>query len=93
MRPIEGESQRQILVELRYRIDTAIKYPFKRNIDEAVAYAEHRPGAIRSAHLRHNLGQRRWEWLNSHGVTAVGEATEIAGQAAFKVTSTPDITK
>ncbi len=67
--PIEGVSQAEVLLLLRAAIDTAIRYPTKPNETVALAIAEHHPRAMRSAHLIHNLGQRRWAWLEEHGYT------------------------
>ena len=40
------------------------------------------PLALRSSHLRANLGDRRWKWLNDHGVYPAGAAANIAGMPA-----------
>lgn len=91
-RPAEGMAQAEVLLRLRYAIDTAIRYPTQRNQDAAVSFANQYPQALRSSHLRHNLGRRRWDWLANHGVYPVGEAVELAGSSGIKGTATPDIT-
>lgn len=91
-RPAEGMAQAEVLLRLRYAIDTAIKYPSQSNIDSAIRFATEHPKALRSSHLRHNLGERRWSWLNEYGIYPVGEDLEVVGNVAFKGTATPDIT-
>jgi len=91
--PIESMPQTELLHRLRAAIDIAIKAPSKVNIDKALALAIDHPRGMRSSHVSHNLGVRRWEWLGKRGVTFVGESVEIAGTPAFKSTITPDITK
>jgi hypothetical protein len=85
--------QHEVLLRLRYAIDTAIKYPSQSNIDSAIKLASEHPRALRSKHLVHNLGERRWSWLNEYGVYAIGEPAEIAGSIGIKGTITPDVTK
>lgn len=92
-RPMEGMSQVEVLLRLRYAIDTAIKYPTQTNIDAAVGFASRHPQALRSSHLQHNLGVRRWQWLNEYGVYPVGEPVEVAGSIGIKGTITPEVTK
>lgn len=91
--PAEGMPQREILLRLRAAIDTAITYPTWPNINAATTFASEHPRALRSSHVRNNLGRFRWEWLNQRGIYPVGEPIEIAGAAAVKATITPDITK
>jgi len=69
VRPQEGMSQARVLLSLRAAIDTAIRYPHQGNVDTALEIARTYPRALASAHLRHNLGKRRWDWLAEHGVT------------------------
>lgn len=90
-RPSEHLAQRNFVFHLRFAIDTARKYPSKRNREEAVALAQSQPQALRSSHVRHNLGASRWDWLASHGVYPVGEGGEIEG--SVKGTITPDVIK
>lgn len=90
-KPAEDLAQRNFVLRLRFAIDTAVKYPSKRNREEAVALAQSQPAALRSAHVRHNLGKARWNWLSMHGVYAVGEGGEIEG--SIKGTITPDVIK
>ena len=92
-RPAEGMVQAEVLLRLRYAIDTAIKYPQQPNVEAAIAFANEYPQALRSSHLRHNLGSRRWQWLNEHGVYAVGEPVEMAGSIGIKGTITPEVLK
>ena len=80
-------------MRLRYAIDTAIAYPSQANIDSAIAYVDRYPKAIRSTHMRHNLGQKRWDWLNDHGAYPAGSATEVAGMPAIKGTIEPEVIK
>lgn len=87
---LEALGQANFALALRYAIDTARKYPSQRNRSEAIALAQSQPVALRSKHVRHNLGKTRWEWLELHGVYPVGEAGEIEG--SFKGTASPDIT-
>jgi hypothetical protein len=89
--PLEEFGQRDFVNRLRFAIDTARKYPSKRNREEAIALAQSQPRALRSSHVRHNLGATRWSWLASHGVYPVGEAGEAEG--TFKGTITPDVIK
>lgn len=91
MTSLEEFGQRDFVNRLRFAIDTARKYPSKRNREGAVALAQSQPKALRSSHVRHNLGKSRWEWLAAHSVYPVGEEGEIGG--SFKGTITPDITK
>jgi hypothetical protein len=86
-------AQAEVLLRLRYAIDTAIKYPKQPNVEAAIRLANEYPHALRSSHLRHNLGQRRWQWLNANGIYPVGESVEVAGGFAIKGTITPEITK
>jgi hypothetical protein len=87
--PREAEAQATFANHLRYAIDTARKYPTTRNRQEAIAMAKGQPLALRSSHVRHNLGKSRWEWLATHGVYPIGEEGEIEG--SFKATITPEI--
>ena len=64
--PQEQTGQQVYLLQLRYVIDTAIKYPFKRNIEEALALIASQPKAYASSHVQHNLGKRRKEWITTH---------------------------
>lgn len=89
-RPAEAVAQAEFANRLRFAIDTARKYPSQRNREEAVALAQSQPRALRSSHVRHNLGATRWEWLTTHGVVPVGEEGLIEG--SFKGTASPDIT-
>ena len=91
VQPQETWGQADFVNRLRFAIDTARKYPSKRNREEATALAKSQPIALRSAHVRHNLGKTRWEWLALHGVYPVGEGGEIEG--SFKGTITPTVTK
>jgi hypothetical protein len=86
-------AQAEVLLRLRYAIDTAIKYPTEPNVAAATGFATRYPRALRSTHLQANLGVRRWKWLNDHGVYPVGEPLEVAGNVGIKGTITPDITK
>lgn len=69
-RPIEALPQGMFLLLLRAAVDTAIRHPDEINERRATELARSQPVALRSSHLRHNLGQRRWAWLNEHGVYA-----------------------
>ena len=80
-------------IVVRYAIDTARKYPSQDTIDSAIRLALDHPNALRSGHLRHNLGVQRWRWLEERGIYPVGEQTEIAGSPAIKGTITPEVTK
>jgi len=91
-RPVEGRTQQEVLHLLKYAIDTAIKYPGKGTIASARELVEQYPIAMRSSHLRHNLGDRRWDWINRQGLYPAGSAHEIVGQPAIKGTAEPDIT-
>jgi len=83
-RPKETLSQQRFALDLRFRIDTAVKYPSQRNRAEAVALARAQPIALASRHVQHNLGEKRLSWLKTHGVTPeTGIRTDIV---------TPDIT-
>jgi hypothetical protein len=70
----------ELLLRLRFAIDTAIAHPQEPNIQMACAIAINYPVALRSNTLRYRLGRKRWEWLNQHGIYPIG------GQI------TPDIT-
>jgi hypothetical protein len=89
----EAMPQQEFLLRLRAAIDTAIRHPAQSNIDTAVRLALSQPKAMRSSHVSHNLGVRRWEWLSQHGVTFVGESAEVAGTPARKMTITPEVKK
>lgn len=86
--PQEEYAQRNFAYQLRFAIDTARKYPTKRNVEEAVALARSQPAALRSRHVSHNLGKTRLDWLATYGVYPVGEAGEVEG--TFKATITPE---
>ena len=75
-------AQALVLLRLKYAIDTAIKYPRQTTIESARKMALDHPLALRSSHLRANLGDRRWKWLNDHGVYPAGAAANIAGMPA-----------
>ena len=92
-RPAEGAAQHQLVLLLRYQIDTAITYPTWPNINSVRTFVNEHPQAMRSSHMRHNLGLFRWEWLSDHDVYVVGEPTVIAGMPAIKGTIEPDIKK
>jgi hypothetical protein len=85
-------AQAEVLLRLRYAIDTAIKYPTQINTDAAIRFASDHPRSLRSGHIRANLGVRRWKWLNERGFYPVGEPVEVAGVVGIKGTITPDIT-
>jgi hypothetical protein len=76
----EGRTQQEVLHLLRYRIDTAIAHPSKPGTAAVLEMVAAHPHAMRSLHVRRNLGQRRWAWLNEHGIY------EVRGDI------TPDIT-
>lgn len=79
---------------LRAAIDTAIFYPKDLAVvNKAVGLALRHPRAMRSQHIIYNLGQRRMEWLNDHGIFPVMEGTTIAGLDAIKATISPDLVK
>lgn len=92
-RPAEGQAQRELLLSLRYHIDTAIAYPTAENVLNAIYFATEHPKALRSSHFAHLLGVRRWDWLNAHDVYPVDEAVEIAGGIGIKATITPEVIK
>ena len=92
-RSVEGKTQLEVLHLLKYAIDTAIAYPGTGTITKARDLIERYPLALRSAELRHNLGDRRWKWLNDQGLYPAGSAHEIVGLPAIKGTAEPDITK
>ena len=83
----------ELLLRLRFAIDTAIAIPNTPNTTVAVALASSFPVALRSNTLRYRLGKARWAWLHDHGVYAVGSPTVIAGGTAFKETIDPPIKK
>ena len=85
--------QRELLLRMRYAIDTARKYPTDYNVRSAQVLAMSNPNGLRSGHLRHNLGAQRWEWLGQQGIYPVGEQTEVAGVPAIKGTITPEVIK
>jgi hypothetical protein len=91
-RPVEGRTQQEVLHLLKYAIDTAIAYPGSGTITKARDLIAQYPIALRSSHLRHNLGDRRWKWINDQGLYPAGSAHEIAGMTAMKGTAEPDIT-
>ena len=91
--PIESMSQPELLLRLRAAIDTATHYPSPQNVEVAVRLAVEHPRGMRSSHVSHNLGARRWEWLARNGVVIVGEAVTIAGSPAIKSTITPQMKK
>lgn len=67
-RPAEAVSQAEVVLLLRAAIDTAIAYPSVATVQSATNLAGSYPKALASAHVRHNLGQRRWQWLAEHGI-------------------------
>ena len=91
--PEESMPQQEFVLRLRAAIDTAIKFPTEPNIDKARGLAYEHPIAMRSSHVSHNLGVRRWEWLGERNITFVGEPVDIAGTPAFKGTITPEVKK
>ena len=80
--PDYATSQKRFTLDLRFRIDTARAYPTTRNRREAVELAQSQPATLASRHVQHNLGKRRLEWLETHGVQ-VGIRTDM---------TVPDIT-
>ena len=92
-RRLESLPQKEFLLRLRAAIDIARRHPTQANIDRAIALTTSQPKAMRSSHISHNLGVRRWEWLSEQGVYFVGEDVEIAGNQAFKGTITPEVKK
>jgi len=70
-RPAEGMAQAEVLYHLRHAIDAAILHPNKSNETMALTVVQTHPRAMRSSHVRQNLGARRWAWLNDHGVYEV----------------------
>jgi hypothetical protein len=91
---IESMPQHEVLLRLRYAIDTARKYPRPENIESAVSLANDHPNALRSGHLKHNLGVERWRWLEENGVYPIGEPHEMAGVPAIKGAITrPEVIK
>lgn len=68
-------TQTEVLYHLRFVIETAIRYPTDERTKAALEFARDHPRALRSAHIRHNLGQRRWDWLTEHGITVEENAT------------------
>lgn len=92
-KPYESLPQQELLYRLRAAIDTAVQYPSPKNVERAVRLAVEHPRGMRSSHVSHNLGVRRWEWLAANGVTIVGESVEIADSPAFKATITPEVRK
>ena len=92
-RSIEGKTQLEVLHLLKYAIDTAIAYPGSGTITKARDLITQYPLALRSAELRHNLGDRRWRWIDDQGLYPAGSAHEIVGLPAIKGTAEPDITK
>jgi len=92
-RSVEGKTQLEVLHLLKYAIDTAIAYPGSGTITKARDLITQYPLALRSAELRHNLGDRRWRWIDDQGLYPAGSAHEIAGMPAIKGTAEPDITK
>jgi hypothetical protein len=85
-RPTEAIGQAEFANRLRFAIDTARKYPSQRNRGEAIALAQSQPAALRSTHVRHNLGSTRWEWLELNGVTAAGEGGSLPGEITTVIT-------
>jgi len=88
--PAEGMPQTEVVLRLRAAIDTAIRFPNPNNVESALAITRLYPVAMRSTHLRHNLGQARWDWLTDHGYYAAldpsSEDDRVQG------TITPDYT-
>ena len=66
VRQHESLSQAQVLLALRFAIDTAIKYPNPANTESAIEIARAYPKALRSLFMNRNLGQARWLWLATH---------------------------
>ena len=91
--PDESMTQKEFCLRLRAAIDIARKYPTDLNVSKAQKLAYGHPKAMRSAHVSHNLGVTRWEWLDQHGVTIVGEEVKVAGLDARKMTITPEVKK
>ncbi len=74
--PSEGMPQAEVVLRLRAAIDTAIRFPHEGNVQTALGLAQSYPKAMRSAHVQHNLGQRRWDWLTEHGYYAALDPSE-----------------
>jgi len=70
VRQHEDKSQAEVLLSLRYAIDTAIAHTSLQNAEVAIAIARGYPQALRSTRVSRGLGATRWEWLNAHGVYA-----------------------
>lgn len=74
-RPVESVSQAELVLMLRSAIDTAEKQPSYKNVALAIEIARNHPVGLSASHVRHNLGAKRWAWLNRHGVYAQERAT------------------
>ena len=62
----------ELLLRLRFAIDTAIAHPSWLNIANACGIAEHNRKALGSTTVRKRLGKARWEWLNTRGIYPIG---------------------
>lgn len=71
-RPRDEVAAEELLLRLRFAIDTATSYPTWPNINAAVTIANGHPVALRSATVRRRLGRARWEWLNQNGIYPIG---------------------
>ena len=88
--PAEGMPQTEVVLRLRAAIDTAIRFPNPNTVASALAIAQAYPKAMRSAHINHNLGLSRWQWLNDHGFYAALDPSEEADRV--QGTINPDYT-
>ena len=88
--PAEGMPQTEVVLRLRAAIDTAIRFPHDANVGAALAIANAYPKAMRSVHVRHNLGLIRWNWLTDHGYYAALDPSEEADRV--QGTISPDYT-
>jgi hypothetical protein len=82
--------QTEVVLRLRAAIDTAIRFPHDANVAAALSIAKAYPRAMRSVHVNHNLGQRRWEWLSDHGFYPALDASDEDDQV--QGTISPDYT-
>lgn len=88
---LDEAAQKEVVSDLRDLIDNAIRR--EEGADAALSFARRFSSILATPYASHNLGTRRWSWLNDHGFYAVGEPVEIEGVNAVKATIKPEVLK
>lgn len=88
---LDEVAQKEVVSDLRDLIDNAIRH--KEGAEPALSFARRYSSILSTPYAAHNLGNRRWAWLNEQGFYAIGEPVEIEGVNAIKATIRPEVRK